>query len=157
MGSFVYFPVFGIRFFFFFFEHSYLFIFNFILFFNFTILYWFCHISKWIRHRYTCVPHPSFDWIFVVIAFRLEGSHAGKPERESLQREKMLKPLNWSYAFQRLIYSWLISLILFYMSGVKIWDDILVLSFSASLSLLNHLLFLLLIYIFIFIMYPSDC
>ena len=32
--------------------------FNFILF-NFTILYWFCHISKWIRHRYTCVPHPE--------------------------------------------------------------------------------------------------
>ena len=32
---------------------------NFILFFNFAILYWFCHISKWIRHRYTCVPHPE--------------------------------------------------------------------------------------------------
>jgi len=32
---------------------------NFILFFNFTILYWFCHISKWIHHRYTCVPHPE--------------------------------------------------------------------------------------------------
>ena len=31
----------------------------FILFFNFIILYWFCHISKWIRHRYTCVPHPE--------------------------------------------------------------------------------------------------
>ena len=27
--------------------------------FNFTILYWFCHTSKWIRHRYTCVPHPE--------------------------------------------------------------------------------------------------
>ena len=27
--------------------------------FNFTILYWFCHISKWIRHKYTCVPHPE--------------------------------------------------------------------------------------------------
>jgi len=27
--------------------------------FNFTILYWFCHISKWICHRYTCVPHPE--------------------------------------------------------------------------------------------------
>ena len=27
--------------------------------FNFTILYWFCHISKWIRRRYTCVPHPE--------------------------------------------------------------------------------------------------
>ena len=31
---------------------------NFILF-NFTILYWFCHISKWICHRYTYVPHPE--------------------------------------------------------------------------------------------------
>ena len=31
---------------------------NFILF-IFTILYWFCHISKWICHRYTCVPHPE--------------------------------------------------------------------------------------------------
>ena len=34
-------------------------IFFIILFFNFTILYWFCHISKWIRHRYTCVPHSE--------------------------------------------------------------------------------------------------
>ena len=33
--------------------------FNFILFFNFTILYWFCHISTWIYHRYTHVPHPE--------------------------------------------------------------------------------------------------
>ena len=35
------------------------FFFNFILFFNFTILYWFCHISTWIHHRYTRVPHPE--------------------------------------------------------------------------------------------------
>ena len=35
------------------------FFFNFILFLNFTILYWFCQIPKWIRHRYTCVPHPE--------------------------------------------------------------------------------------------------
>ena len=34
-------------------------LFIFILFFNFTILYWFCHISTWICHRYTCVPHPE--------------------------------------------------------------------------------------------------
>ena len=27
--------------------------------FNFTILYWFCHISTWIRPRYTRVPHPE--------------------------------------------------------------------------------------------------
>ena len=33
--------------------------FNFILFLNFTILYWFCHISKWILHRHTRVPHPE--------------------------------------------------------------------------------------------------
>jgi len=33
----------------------------FVFFFNFTILYWFCHISKWIRHRYTCVPHPELS------------------------------------------------------------------------------------------------
>ena len=26
---------------------------------NFKILYWFCHISKWICHRYTRVPHPK--------------------------------------------------------------------------------------------------
>jgi len=32
---------------------------NFILFLNFKILYWFCQISKWIHHRYTCVPHPE--------------------------------------------------------------------------------------------------
>ena len=31
----------------------------FILFFNFTILYWFCHISTWIHHRYSRVPHPE--------------------------------------------------------------------------------------------------
>ena len=31
---------------------------NFILY-NFTILYWFCHISKWICQRYTCVPYPE--------------------------------------------------------------------------------------------------
>ena len=37
------------------------FLLNLILFFNFTILYWFCHISKWICHRYTCVPHPELS------------------------------------------------------------------------------------------------
>ena len=42
-----------------FFTFFVLFFLNFILFLNFTILYWFCHISKWIRHRHTCVPHPE--------------------------------------------------------------------------------------------------
>ena len=35
----------------------FMFFLNFILFLNFTILYWLCHISKWIHHRHTCVPH----------------------------------------------------------------------------------------------------
>ena len=35
------------------------FFYYFILFFNFTILYWFCRISTWIHHRYTRVPHPE--------------------------------------------------------------------------------------------------
>ena len=38
---------------------SFFLLFYFILFFNFTILYWFCHTSTWIRHRYTRVPHPE--------------------------------------------------------------------------------------------------
>ena len=32
---------------------------NFILLFNFTILYWFCRTSTWICHRYTRAPHPE--------------------------------------------------------------------------------------------------
>ena len=28
-------------------------------FFNFTILYWFCHTSTCVRHGCTCVPHPE--------------------------------------------------------------------------------------------------
>ena len=32
---------------------------NFILLFNFIILYWFCQVSTWIRHRYTHVLNPE--------------------------------------------------------------------------------------------------
>ena len=38
---------------------SILVIYLFYYFFYFTILYWFCHISTWICHRCTCVPHPE--------------------------------------------------------------------------------------------------
>ena len=40
-------------------KFSFSFFLNFILFLDFTILYWFCQISKWICHKYTCVPHPE--------------------------------------------------------------------------------------------------
>ena len=33
--------------------------FQFFFFFYFTILYWFCHTSTWIRHGCTRVPHPE--------------------------------------------------------------------------------------------------
>ena len=36
-----------------------LFFFNFILFLNFTVLYWFCHTSTWIHHGCTRVPNPE--------------------------------------------------------------------------------------------------
>ena len=36
-----------------------IFLIYFFIFFNFTILYWFCHVSTWIHHRYTHVPHPE--------------------------------------------------------------------------------------------------
>ena len=39
--------------------HVFHFFFNFILFLNFTKLYQFCQTSKWIHHRYACVPHPE--------------------------------------------------------------------------------------------------
>ena len=36
------------------------------LFFNFTIWDWFCHISTGICHRYTRVPHPESSKIFLI-------------------------------------------------------------------------------------------
>ena len=48
----------ALLFFFFTFKSLFIICLNFILF-NFIILCWFCHISKWICHRYTCVPHPE--------------------------------------------------------------------------------------------------
>ena len=42
-----------------FFFFLFFFYYYFILFLNFKLLYWFCQISKWIRHGYTCVPHPE--------------------------------------------------------------------------------------------------
>ena len=38
---------------------KYIYFFNLINLFYFTILYWFCHTLTWIRHECTCVPHPE--------------------------------------------------------------------------------------------------
>jgi len=54
-------------------------IFFFFFFFNFTILYWFCHISTWIRHRYTRVPHPEPSSLFPPYTIPLGSPSAPAP------------------------------------------------------------------------------
>ena len=69
--------------------------FFFILFLNFTILYWFCQISKWIHHRYTCVPHP-------------EPSSLLPPHTIPLCRPSAPVPSIWKYALSTVaIMDWL--------------------------------------------------
>ena len=69
-------------FFFFFFFFIYLFI----LFFNFTILYWFCHISTWIHHRYTRVPHPEPSSLFPPHTIPLGKGLDRRPRRNNQER-----------------------------------------------------------------------
>ena len=66
------------------------FYFNLILFFNFTILYWFCQITKWIRHRYTCVPHPEPSSRLPphTISLALLQSHSHQDSMVLAQRQK---------------------------------------------------------------------
>jgi len=73
----------------------------FIYLFYFTILYWFCHTSIWIRHRYTCVSHPEpptpprtmeyyaaikKNWCFWIVVL--------KKTLESPLNSKDIKPVN---------------------------------------------------------------
>ena len=53
-------------------------------FFNFTILYWFCHISKSIHHRYTCVPHPEHYSLLPPLTIPLGCPSAPAPSIQSL-------------------------------------------------------------------------
>ena len=68
--------------FFFLFILSYFFV-NFILF-NFTILYWFCYIWKWICHRYTCVPHPEPSSLLLPHTITL-GRPVHQPQASSIE------------------------------------------------------------------------
>ena len=70
-----------------------LFFFNFILF-NFTILYWFCHISKWICHRYTCVPHPEPSSLLPPHTIPLDGNN--NPVYETAKETLMYKTVFWT-------------------------------------------------------------
>ena len=81
--------------FFFFFIYIFL---NFILF-NFTILYWFCHISKWICHRYTCVPHSEPSSLFPPHTIPL-----GRPSAPAPSIQYRASNLDW----------WLVSYMILY-------------------------------------------
>ena len=74
--------------------------FFFILFFNFTILYWFCHISTWIRHRYTRVPHPEPSSLLPPRTIPL-----GRPSAPAPSIQYHASNLDW----------WLISYMILYM------------------------------------------
>ena len=73
---------------------------NFILFFNFTILYWFCHISEWIPHRYICVPHPEPSSLLPPCTIPL-----GRPSATAPSIQYRASNLDW----------WLISYMILYM------------------------------------------
>ena len=47
---------------------------SFFFFLNFTILYKFCQISKWIRHRYTHIPHPEPSSLLPSLPYPPSGS-----------------------------------------------------------------------------------
>ena len=73
-------------------ETFYFIFFNLILFFNFTILYWFCHISTWICHRYTRVPHPEPSSLFPPCTIPL-----GRPSAPAPSIQYRASNLDWRF------------------------------------------------------------
>ena len=74
-------------------------IFYFILFFNFTILYWFCHISEWIHHRYTCVSHPEPSSLFPPHTIPL-----GRPSAPAPSIQYRASNLDWRLVSYMILY-----------------------------------------------------
>ena len=75
------------------------FFFNLILFFNFTILYWFRHISKWIHHRYTCVPHPEPSSLLPPHTIPL-----GRPSAPAPSIQYRASNLDWQFISYMILY-----------------------------------------------------
>ena len=72
--------------------------FNLILF-NFTILCWFCHISKRIRHRYTCVPHPEPSSLLPPHTIPL-----GRPSAPAPSIQYRASNLDWRFISYMILY-----------------------------------------------------
>ena len=71
----------------------------FLILFNFTILYWFCHISKWICHRYTYVPHPEPSSLLPPRTIPL-----GRPSAPAPSIQYRASNLNWRLISYMLLY-----------------------------------------------------
>ena len=74
-------------------------IFLFFLFFNFTILYWFCHISTWICHRYTRVPHPETSSLLLPHTIPL-----GRPSAPAPSIQYRASNLDWRFVSYMILY-----------------------------------------------------
>ena len=69
------------------------------LFFNFTILYWFCHISTWICHRYTRVPHPEPSSLLPPCTIPL-----GRPSAPASSIQYRASNLDWRLVSYMILY-----------------------------------------------------
>ena len=76
-----------------------IYIFNLFIFFNFTILYWFCHISTWIRYRYTRVPHPEPSSLFPPHTIPL-----GRPSAPAPSIQYRASNLDWQLVSYMILY-----------------------------------------------------
>ena len=65
----------------------------------FTIMYWFCHTSTWIRHKYTHVPHPEPSSLLPPHTIPLGGLSAPAP---SIQYHA--SNLDWRFVSYMILY-----------------------------------------------------
>ena len=70
-----------------------------LFFFNFTILYWFCHMSTWIHHRYTRVPHPEPSSLLPPLTIPL-----GRPSAPAPSIQYRALNLDWRLVSYMILY-----------------------------------------------------
>ena len=80
-------------------NHIYNILFYYYFIFNFIILYWFCHISIWIHHRYTCVPHPEPSSLLPSCTIPL-----GRPSAPSPSIQDLASNLDWRLVSYMILY-----------------------------------------------------
>ena len=65
----------------------------------FTILYWYCHTSTGIRHRYTRVPHPVLPSLLPLCTIPL-----GRPSAPTLSNQYHASNLDWRFISYMILY-----------------------------------------------------